>query len=93
MLADGNNPQPSPSKKPNLLRRVLSVFIKAAVLLMLLFVFDKLLPSISKQTQSFVLAKWQQLSLLQQALPTENSLPSPLPEQHLTDTWLSLIHI
>ena len=87
MLADGNNPQPSPSKKPNLLRRVLSVFIKAAVLLMLLFVFDKLLPSISKQTQSFVLAKWQQLSLLQQALPTENSLPSPLPERHLTDTW------
>ena len=56
MLADGNNPQPSPSKKPNLLRRVLSVFIKATVLLMLLFVFDKLLPSISKQTQSFVLA-------------------------------------
>lgn len=34
-----------------------------------------------------MVAKWQQLSLLQQALPTEDSLPSPLPEQHLTDTW------
>ncbi|WP_201597206.1 M23 family metallopeptidase [Psychrobacter fulvigenes] len=73
--------------KPNFLRRVLSVLMKAAVLLALLFVFDKLLPSISQQTQSFVVAKWQQLSLLQQELPTENSLPSPLPEQHLTDTW------
>lgn len=73
--------------KPAYLRRVLSVLIKAAVLLTLLFVFDKLLPSISQQTQSFVVAKWQQLSLLQQELPTENSLPSPLPEQHLTDTW------
>lgn len=85
MLADGNNPPPN--KKPNVLGRVLSVLIKAAVLLLLLFVFDKLLPSISQQTQSFVLARWQQLSLLQQPLPTENSLPSPLPERHLTDTW------
>ncbi|MBO1531319.1 M23 family metallopeptidase [Psychrobacter sp. F1192] len=57
------------------------------MLLVLLFVLDKLLPSISQQTQSFVVAKWQQLSLLQQELPTENSLPSPLPGQHLTDTW------
>lgn len=89
MLADGNNPPPNrePNKKPNVLGRVLSVLIKAAVLLLLLFVFDKLLPSISQQTQSFVLARWQQLSLLQQPLPTENSLPSPLPERHLTDTW------
>ena len=87
MLADGNKLPPNPNSKPTFLRRVISVFIKAAVLLMLLFVFDKLLPSISQQTQSFVIAKWQQLSLLQQPLPTENSLPSPLPEQHLTDTW------
>ncbi|MGP4846661.1 hypothetical protein ACTXGQ_21285, partial [Marinobacter sp. 1Y8] len=56
-------------------------------MLALLFVFDKLLPSISQQTQSFVVAKWQQLSLLQQELPTENSLPNPLPERDLTDTW------
>lgn len=87
MLADGNKLPPNPNSKPTFLRRVISIFIKAAVLLMLLFVFDKLLPSISQQTQSFVMAKWQQLSLLQQPLPTENSLPSPLPAQHLTDTW------
>ena len=87
MPADDNNPQLKQKKKPTFLNRVLSVLIKAAVLLMLLFVFDRLLPSISQQTQSFVMAKWQQLSLLQQELPTENSLPSPLPEQHLTDTW------
>ena len=83
MLADGNNRPP----KPTLLSRLLSLIIRATVLLALLFVFDTLLPSISQQTQSFVVAKWQQLSLLQQALPIENSLPSPLPDQRLTDTW------
>lgn len=87
MPADSSNPQLKQKKRLTFLSRVLSVLIKAAVLLMLLFVFDRLLPSISQQTQSFVMAKWQQLSLLQQELPTANSLPSPLPEQHLTDTW------
>jgi murein DD-endopeptidase MepM/ murein hydrolase activator NlpD len=83
MLADGNNQPP----RPSFFSRLISLLIKAIVLLALLFVFDKLLPSISQQTQSFVVAKWQQLSLLQQELPTENSLPSPLPERNLTDTW------
>lgn len=83
MPADEKVPQP----KPSFFSRVISILIKATLLLALLFVLDKLLPSISQQTQSFVVAKWQQLSLLQQALPTENSLPSPLPEQNLTDTW------
>ena len=73
--------------KPTFISRVISVLIKAAILLMLLFVFDRLLPTISQQTQSFVMAKWQQLSLLQQPLPVENSLPNPLPKQHLADTW------
>lgn len=83
MPADEKVPQP----KPSFFSRVISLLIKVTLLLALLFVLDKLLPSISQQTQSFVVAKWQQLSLLQQALPTENSLPSPLPEQNLTDTW------
>ena len=83
MQADGSHEQP----KPTFISRAIGVLIKAAVLLMLLFIVDKLLPSISQQTQSFVMAKWQQLSLMQQPLPTENSLPNPLPKQHLTDTW------
>ena len=83
MLADKQYQPPTPS----LFSRIVSVLIRAAILLGLLFVLDKLLPSISQQTQSFVVAKWQQLSLLQQELPAENSLPSPLPEQSLTDTW------
>ena len=83
MRADSNPEQ----SKPTFISRLLSVLIKAVILLMLLFVFDKLLPTISKQTQSFFIAKWQQLSLLQQPLPAENSLPNPLPKQHLTDTW------
>ena len=77
----------SPPPRPTLISRVLSVLIKAVVLLALLFVFDRLLPTISQQTQSFVMAKWQQLSLLQQDPPAENSLPNPLPEQGLADTW------
>ncbi|MBP6495241.1 MAG: M23 family metallopeptidase [Psychrobacter sp.] len=83
MQADGNHEQP----KPTFISRAIGVLIKAAVLLLLLFVVDRLLPSISQQTQSFVTAKWQQLSLLQQPLPEENSLPNPLSKQHLTDTW------
>ena len=83
-MRPNENKQPP---NPAFLSRVLKVLIKAVVLLALLFVFDKLLPSISQQTQSFVMAKWQKMSLLQQELPTENSLPSPLPEQGLTDTW------
>ena len=83
MRPDGNHEQPNPT----FISRAISVLIKAAVLLMLLFVFDRLLPSISQQTQSFFIAKWQQLSLLQQPLPAENSLPNPLPKQHLADTW------
>ena len=83
MQADGNHEQP----KPTFISRAIGVLIKAAVLLLLLFVVDRLLPSISQQTQSFFIAKWQQLSLMQQPLPEENSLPNPLPKQHLTDTW------
>lgn len=74
-------------QQPAFLSRLLSLLLKSIFLFTLLFVLDKWLPSISQQTQSFVVSKWQQLNLLQQELPTENSLPSPLPEQHLTDTW------
>ena len=83
MRPDSNHKQ----SKPTFISRLLSVLIKAVILLMLLLVFDKLLPTISQQTQSFVIAKWQQFSLLQQPLPAENSLPNPLLKQHLTDTW------
>jgi len=83
MPPEENHQRPNPSP----LSRVLSVLFRAAVLIMLLFVFDKLLPDLSQQTQSFVTAKWQQVSLLQQEPPAENSLPNPVPGQGLTDTW------
>ena len=66
MRPDSNHKQ----SKPTFISRLLSVLIKTMILLMLLFVFDKLLPTISQQTQSFVMAKWQQLSLLQQPITT-----------------------
>ena len=83
MRPDSNPEQP----KPTFISRLLSVLIKTVILLMLLFVFDRLLPTISQQTQLFVIAKWQQFRLLQQPLPAENSLPNPLLKQHLADTW------
>lgn len=83
MPPEENHQRPNPSP----LSRILSVLFRAAVLIMLLFVFDKLLPDLSQQTQSFVTAKWQQVSLLQQEPPAENSLPNPVPGQGLADTW------
>lgn len=83
MPPNENDQRPNPSP----ISRILSVLFRAAVLMMLLFIFDKLLPDLSQQTQSFVTAKWQQVSLLQQEPPAENSLPNPVPGQGLTDTW------
>ena len=83
MQPDKNSPQP----KPSLLNRGLKLIVRVVILLGLLFIGDKLLPTISQQSQRFVVAKWQQITLMQQPLPVENSLPSPLPGQHLTDTW------
>ena len=83
-----NQPPPLPkTPKPSIVSRVLSVLIRATVLFALLFIIDKVLPNLRWQTQTLVKAKWQQVNLLQEDLPTDNSLPSPLPGQHLTDTW------
>lgn len=74
-------------QKPSFLRRLIKLLLKVAFILLLLLVFEKMLPNASQQTQSFVKGKWQQFGLLNQPLPTENSLPNPLPNRHLTDTW------
>lgn len=83
-----NQPPPLPkSPKPSVVSRLLSVLIRASLLFALLFIVDKVLPTLRLQTQTFVVAKWQQVNLLQEALPVDNSLPNPLPGQSLTDTW------
>jgi len=73
--------------KSGFIGRVVGLLFRAALWFALLFVIDKVLPTLRLQTQSFVVSKWQQATLLQEPLPTDNSLPSPLPGQHLTDTW------
>ena len=76
-----------------LARRLIGLFIKSAILIALLLAFPLFITNIDKPSAlmnkpvSFIVASWKQLELLQQALPQDNSLPSPLPEQHLTDTW------
>ena len=78
---------PSQPPKPSIFSRLISVLLRAVLLFALLFTFDKLMPSISQQSQRFIIAKWQHITLMQEDLPIENSLPSPLPNQHLADTW------
>lgn len=81
------NQPPSLSPKSSIVSRLLRVLVRAFLLFALLFIVDKVLPTLRLQTQTFVVAKWQQANLLQEALPVDNSLPSPLPGKSLTDTW------
>ncbi|WP_227672230.1 M23 family metallopeptidase [Psychrobacter urativorans] len=60
---------------------------KAGIIILFLFAIQLLIVKITQQSQSFMASTWQRLTLLQQELPTENSLPSPLLDRHLTDTW------
>ena len=78
---------PKPSFVTRLIGIVIGIMIRATVLFALLFIVDKILPTLKWQTQDFVVTKWKQVNLLQQPLPVEDSLPSPLTGQHLTDTW------
>lgn len=93
MPANHDPIQPRPPKqaekkaKPPLITRLIKFLFKVVILLALLFVFDKLAPSFRQQSQDYVKIKWQQANLLKEPLPTANSLPNPLPNQHLTDTW------
>ena len=80
-------PKPPKPPKPSLFSRIFSVLLRAVFLFALLFIFDKLMPTFRLQTQSLIESKWQQVNLLQEELPVDNSLPSPLPGQQLTDTW------
>lgn len=66
---------------------IFGILLKTLLVLAGLLVMAIFLKDLAPQSSSFVMAKWQQLSLLQQSLPQDNSLPSPLPDRHLTDTW------
>ena len=80
-------PVPPQPPKPSLFSRIFSVLLRAVFLFVLLFIFDKLWPTFRLQTQTLIESKWQQVNLLQEELPMDNSLPSPLPGQSLADTW------
>lgn len=69
------------------LARLFSTLIKAIIIILGLLALQLSMVKITQQSQSFVVSTWQRLSLMQQELPQDNSLPSPLPGRHLTDTW------
>lgn len=70
-----------------LIVRLINVFTKALLVLACLLALPLLMKELAPTSRSLVKAKWQQLTLLQQPLPQDNSLPNPLTDRHLTDTW------
>ena len=76
------------SKLPTpLAKQVTDMLVKGIMILAcLLAVYLFIMPVLHK-SPSIVVATWQKIRLLQEELPTANSLPSPLPNQHLADTW------
>ena len=69
------------------LGRLLSLLMNSILLLLLLFALDQLIPSLRDNVQPFATQSWQYLTLMQQDLPKDDSLPNPLVDRHLTDTW------
>lgn len=78
---------PPTATKRSLLSRLTSLLIKSLLVLLLLFAVDQLIPSVRHQIQPFAVTAWRYLTLMQQDLPKSNSLPNPLVDRHLTDTW------
>lgn len=61
--------------------------IKVVIILVCLVALQQFIVNIAPNSRNYMIAAWQRLSLLQQELPQDNSLPNPLPNQHLADTW------
>ena len=77
-----------PSTPPkSLAERLLSQLFKALIIMAGLLAIALFIMPLVNKAPSAVMATWQKITLLQEPLPTENSLPSPLPDRHLTDTW------
>jgi len=74
-----------PSK--NRTQRTLSTALKAVAVIAFLFVVQLVIRNGLPDMSIYVQEKWQGIRLLQAPLPTDNSLPSPLPERRLVDTW------
>lgn len=70
-----------------LLLRLSTTLVKVMVFIGFLFIMQQVVMYIVPDSRVYIESTWQRLSLLQQPLPQENSLPSPLPDRHLTDTW------
>lgn len=68
-------------------KRMFSTLVKVLIMMACLFAIPLFITPFLNKSPSIVMAMWQRVGLLQQELPQENSLPSPLAGQHLTDTW------
>ena len=77
-----------PSTPPtSQIERLLSHLFKAIIIMAVLLAIPLFMTPLINKTPSIMIATWQKITLLQEPLPTENSLPSPLPDRHLVDTW------
>lgn len=69
-----------PSKLPTpLAKQVISMLVKGIKIMVCLLAISLFIMPVLNKSPSMVVATWQKIKLLQEALPMENSLPSPLP--------------
>ena len=68
-------------------RGIFSKSVNVLVVMTGLFIVSLVIIPMLNKSPSIVLATWQKITLLQEELPQNNSLPSPLPNRHLSDTW------
>lgn len=77
----------------SLLAKLFGILFRSIIIILLLLTIPIIMRDITTELtlvnkpSSIVVASWQRINLLQQELPQDNSLPSPLPDQNLTDTW------
>ncbi len=77
----------SSTPPPPLAERLLSHLFKAIIIIAGLLAISLFIMPLLNKAPSIVVATWQKMTLLQEELPAVRSLPSPLPERHLVDTW------
>ncbi|GAA0316278.1 M23 family metallopeptidase [Psychrobacter aestuarii] len=79
--------QDAPTPNPHPTKRLFATGAKAVAVILFLFVVQQIITKGLPDMSIYVQEKWQGIRLLQEPLPSENSLPNPLPEQRLVDTW------
>lgn len=83
LLSSRNKPPPTPNRFLGYIKRLLKVMI-VLVMAYLVYIYST---DVRQKLTQHVSSSIRYSKLLQQDPPTANSLPNPIIEAHLTDTW------